>query len=406
MARGSIHRASWPAVDELARSTADDWRSIRRRGRGARGDPQGEERGEALDAHRRDARSWCAAPAAFLDALRPALGDVRDAGRVIDRRRSSSRPTSSRSTSRSPTTTDAGEDRPVRRRAWLDAHVNLETGVGVPAAGWGREASPGGRARAPADGPARLPAARVPGDPLTGTNGKTSVARMTAALLEAAGLSIGSYTSPHLQRVNERMVWNGEADRRRHPRRAAAWRWRRSRNSSPTLRATSRSSPPPRCGGSATSRSTPRSSRWGSAAPDDATNVVDAAVAVVTNVSIDHVEYIGPDARRHRQREGGHREAGSRPLVLGETDPALVPHFLAAVPTGPRARRADFGVPATGSRSVVASSTSSRRTATYRRRVPRAARCAPGRQRRGRARRGRVAPRARARTRAGRRRVR
>src|SRR4051812_50134260 len=45
---------------------------------------------------------------------------------------------------------------------------------------------------------------------LTGTNGKTSVARMTASLLEAAGLSVGAYTSPHLSRVNERMVWNGE----------------------------------------------------------------------------------------------------------------------------------------------------------------------------------------------------
>ena len=45
---------------------------------------------------------------------------------------------------------------------------------------------------------------------LTGTNGKTSVARMTAALLEAAGLWVGAYTSPHLQRVNERMAWNGE----------------------------------------------------------------------------------------------------------------------------------------------------------------------------------------------------
>ncbi|MFL6243054.1 MAG: tetrahydrofolate synthase, partial [Acidimicrobiia bacterium] len=32
---------------------------------------------------------------------------------------------------------------------------------------------------------------------LTGTNGKTSAARMTSALLEASGLSVGTYTSPH-----------------------------------------------------------------------------------------------------------------------------------------------------------------------------------------------------------------
>src|SRR5262249_1225240 len=45
---------------------------------------------------------------------------------------------------------------------------------------------------------------------LTGTNGKTSVARMTSGLLQASGLSVGTYTSPHLEEVNERIVWDGE----------------------------------------------------------------------------------------------------------------------------------------------------------------------------------------------------
>ena len=39
---------------------------------------------------------------------------------------------------------------------------------------------------------------------LTGTNGKTSLARLIASLLEAHGLRSGSYTSPHLQDVRER----------------------------------------------------------------------------------------------------------------------------------------------------------------------------------------------------------
>ena len=42
----------------------------------------------------------------------------------------------------------------------------------------------------------------------------------------------------------------------------------------------------------------------------DATNVVDGQVAVVTNVGLDHTEYAGSDPRRHRRREGGHRQAG------------------------------------------------------------------------------------------------
>src|SRR5262249_31185552 len=45
---------------------------------------------------------------------------------------------------------------------------------------------------------------------VTGTNGKGSVTRMIAALLKERGLSVGAYTSPHLERINERIAWDGE----------------------------------------------------------------------------------------------------------------------------------------------------------------------------------------------------
>lgn len=45
---------------------------------------------------------------------------------------------------------------------------------------------------------------------ITGTNGKGSVARMVAELLRASGLSVGTYTSPHLEAINERIAWDGE----------------------------------------------------------------------------------------------------------------------------------------------------------------------------------------------------
>ncbi|MGO2112373.1 MAG: bifunctional folylpolyglutamate synthase/dihydrofolate synthase [Pseudoclavibacter sp.] len=45
---------------------------------------------------------------------------------------------------------------------------------------------------------------------LTGTNGKTSTARITAALLGAHGLRVGLMTSPHLERLNERIEIEGE----------------------------------------------------------------------------------------------------------------------------------------------------------------------------------------------------
>src|SRR5207245_10258874 len=87
--------------------------------------------------------------------------------------------------------------------AWLAAHVSLES-TGLP---------PGADRRATAPTLDRIRAlVELLGSPqdsypeihLTGTNGKTSVARMTSALLEASGLSVGVYTSPHLEELNER----------------------------------------------------------------------------------------------------------------------------------------------------------------------------------------------------------
>ena len=45
---------------------------------------------------------------------------------------------------------------------------------------------------------------------ITGTNGKTSVSRMTAALLQASGMKVGLYTSPHLGHFQERISVNGQ----------------------------------------------------------------------------------------------------------------------------------------------------------------------------------------------------
>lgn len=54
------------------------------------------------------------------------------------------------------------------------------------------------------------PAHSAPVLHITGTNGKTSTARMVERLLLAHGLRTGRYTSPHLERVNERISIDGE----------------------------------------------------------------------------------------------------------------------------------------------------------------------------------------------------
>jgi dihydrofolate synthase / folylpolyglutamate synthase len=53
------------------------------------------------------------------------------------------------------------------------------------------------------------PERTAPAVHLTGTNGKTTTARMVAALLAAFGVGAGVYTSPHLQDVRERVAVAG-----------------------------------------------------------------------------------------------------------------------------------------------------------------------------------------------------
>ena len=45
---------------------------------------------------------------------------------------------------------------------------------------------------------------------VTGTNGKGSIAKMAEAICHAYGLRTGLYTSPHLERINERISIDGQ----------------------------------------------------------------------------------------------------------------------------------------------------------------------------------------------------
>ncbi len=88
--------------------------------------------------------------------------------------------------------------------AYLDSHINLEATAGlIHGLSLDHMQSLVGVLGDPQEA---FPVIHV-----TGTNGKGSTARMITALLVEHGLSVGTYSSPHLQSINERISWNGEA---------------------------------------------------------------------------------------------------------------------------------------------------------------------------------------------------
>jgi dihydrofolate synthase/folylpolyglutamate synthase len=177
---------------------------------------------------------------------------------------------------------------------------------------------------------------------LTGTNGKGSTARMLTALLVAMGLSVGTYTSPDLERVNERLAWNGEP--------IDDDAFSAVLDTIAALEATT-----PDARGSRFEILTAAAFGWfadiaidaavvevGLGGRFDATNVADGQVAVLTNVELDHHDVIGPTRADIAFEKAGIVKPGAT-FVLGETDPDLAPIFDATDAAEVWRRDVDFG---------------------------------------------------------------
>ena len=152
---------------------------------------------------------------------------------------------------------------------------------------------------------------------VAGTNGKGSTVAFIQAIAGAGGWKVGAYTSPHLLRYNERVRIEAEevaddalvaafavveAARGDTPLTyfefgtlAALWLFQRASLDLAVLEV-------------------------GLGGRLDAVNLVDADVAVVTTVDIDHADWLGSDRESIGYEKAGIARAW-KPLVLGEVDP-------------------------------------------------------------------------------------
>jgi dihydrofolate synthase/folylpolyglutamate synthase len=154
-----------------------------------------------------------------------------------------------------------------------------------------------------------------------GTNGKGSTVALLEAMAQGAGLRTGAFTSPHLLAYNER-VRVGGVDVEDAALVAAFERIEAARGDVPltyfeygTLAALDLFA---RAGLDLAILEVGLGGRL------DAVNIVDADVAVITTVDLDHMDWLGPDRDSIGREKAGIARAG-RPVIVGETDP---PHGL------------------------------------------------------------------------------
>ncbi len=216
---------------------------------------------------------------------------------------------------------------------YLDRHINLEATAGdVDGLSLDHMAQ---LARALGDPQEDVPVVQV-----TGTNGKGSTAAMVTSLLTAMGLNVGTYASPHVSSITERIQHNGEnIDAEEFADLIAVLS---------TVASTLAFSP------SWFELMTAAAYRSfadiaaevavvevGKLGRYDATSIVRPRVAVVTNVAYDHTDGREGWRKAIAWEKAGIIKPGSI-LCLGETDPELEAVFLAEEPGRVLRRGDDF----------------------------------------------------------------
>ncbi len=186
---------------------------------------------------------------------------------------------------------------------------------------------------------------------LTGTNGKTSTSRMIEALLRALDLRTGRFTSPHLERMSERISIDGE------PLDDEGF-VRAFNDVAPYTHLVDADQDHPLSffetvvgmafAAFADAPVDAAVVEVGMGGSWDATNVIDADVAVVLPIAVDHATYLGDDPSAIAVEKAGIIKPGSV-AVLAEQTPEVAAVLLArAVEVGATVVREgiEFGVAA------------------------------------------------------------
>ncbi|MCU7730566.1 bifunctional folylpolyglutamate synthase/dihydrofolate synthase [Actinoplanes sp. KI2] len=184
---------------------------------------------------------------------------------------------------------------------------------------------------------------------LTGTNGKTSTARMIDALLRAHGLHTGRYTSPHLETVRERISLDGEpiSEERlvaTYQEVAPLAELIDARNSEPltyfdmtTAMAYAAFADAP---------VDIAVVEVGLGGEDDATNVIAAGICVLTPIGLDHTEWLGDTIEDIAWAKAGIIHKGATVITALQTEEAMRPILERSAEMGATLARegSEFGV--------------------------------------------------------------
>ena len=184
---------------------------------------------------------------------------------------------------------------------------------------------------------------------LTGTNGKTSTARMIDGLLLAHGLHTGRYTSPHLETIRERISFDGEPiDEARF---VATYQ-----EVAPIAELVDARHPEPLTYFDMTTAMAFAAFadapvdvavvEVGLGGADDATNVLHAGTCVLTPIGLDHTEWLGDTIEDIALAKSGIIHSGATVITAAQPEEAVQPIAERCVEVGATIARegSEFGV--------------------------------------------------------------